>query len=91
VCEPARAATTRAGEDVDGEDTSLARQVLRAALDRALLALRVAEFAGTRLVPQADATVLELLDAQLALVASRAFVEMQRALGAPLDQQPAAR
>jgi outer membrane protein TolC len=94
-----------------------ARQALRAAADRASLALRAAEFAGTRLVPQAeatarlaeraidlgDATVLELLDAQQALVAarraelearleaSRAFVELQRALGAPLDQQPAAR
>ena len=87
-----------------------ARQALRAASDRAVLARRATEFATTRLVPQAaaavqlaeranalgDATVLDLLEAQQALLtarrtelearleAARARGDLQRALGAPL-------
>lgn len=88
-----------------------ARQALRAVADRAIIARRASEHASTRLVPQAaasvrlaerasalgDATVLDLLQAQQALLAARrtelearleaarANVELRRALGAPLE------
>ena len=92
-----------------------ARQALRAASDRAVLARRASDFASTRLVPQAAATVqlaerasalgegtvLDLLQAQQALLAARrtelearheaarAFIALQRAAGGTLVDAPA--
>ena len=91
-----------------------ARQALRAASDRAVLARRASDFASTRLVPQAAATVqlaerasalgegtvLDLLQAQQALLAARrtelearheaarAFIALQRAAGGTLADAP---